>query len=161
MNNLTCDTIAIDTNVFVHLLNPEKNPGGHIDDLLGRLQQDGISLLVDEGGRIAGEYDDKLAPVIRNSSDEDSKTSLLRYWMVASLNDRTTVAVDGKSKLMVQIKKRITRKTPDSIFVYVALKKQRVLVSNDQADIIGQRAEVRRIEKKSELLTSQEAAERL
>ena len=33
------DCVAIDTNVFEHLLNPEMNPGSHINELLAYLQE--------------------------------------------------------------------------------------------------------------------------
>ena len=48
MNKITCDYIAIDTNVFEHLLNPHENCANHIDKLLGTLAADRVGLIVDE-----------------------------------------------------------------------------------------------------------------
>ncbi len=48
MNNLTPDLIAIDTNVFEHLMNPEKNTNCHIHELLKRFIEDQINLLIDK-----------------------------------------------------------------------------------------------------------------
>ena len=45
------DSVAIDTNVFMHLLNPEQNPDGHIHRLLGFLIEQQTGLLTDEQGR--------------------------------------------------------------------------------------------------------------
>ena len=47
MNILTEDFIAIDTNVFEHLFNPEKNTDNHIWNLIERLYKDEIGLLID------------------------------------------------------------------------------------------------------------------
>ena len=44
--------IAIDTNIFVHLLNPAVNHGSHIDKLLGKLIQLRYQLLVDSMKKI-------------------------------------------------------------------------------------------------------------
>ena len=43
------DAVAIDTNVFVHLKNPEQNPDRHIHRFLGVLVEQGVELLVMTG----------------------------------------------------------------------------------------------------------------
>ena len=48
--------VTIDTNVFVHLLNPLNNAGDHIDQLLSSLVERQMTLCVDNKGRIEGEY---------------------------------------------------------------------------------------------------------
>ena len=55
MNRLTCDYIAIDTNVFEHLLNPQENTNNHIDTLLRTLTRDRVGLIVDDKKRIENE----------------------------------------------------------------------------------------------------------
>ncbi len=46
--------IVIDTNVFVHILNPEKNVGRHINQLLATIGST-HELCVDEDGKISGD----------------------------------------------------------------------------------------------------------
>ncbi len=54
------DAVAIDTNVFIHLLNPQENVESHINELLKNLQLAQVSLIVDESGRILGEYNNQI-----------------------------------------------------------------------------------------------------
>ena len=130
------DAAGIDTNVFEHLLNRKNNTKNHINHLLIHLQQQGIALLVDAGGRIAGEYDNQLGPIIRRTDDERNEIYILRYWMEYA--DRREVAVNGSGQLMTAIRGII--KDPadavDRIFVYVAFHQGRWLISNDMADIV-------------------------
>lgn len=159
MNNLTNDCIAIDTNVFEHLLNPQNNTENHIDTLLSRLQQDQIPLIVDNKNRITGEYRNRIQKIIQKSFETDYRKSyLLRYWIEQS--KKIKVDVDFKDILMVQIAKIIIKR-PDNIFVYVAFKLKRILISNDENHIINNRSNLRSIERNSQLLTSKEAESKL
>lgn len=129
------DEAATDTNVFIHLLNPQNNPDGHINGLLGRLAEQRVALLVDDGGRIIGEYNQQLREVLRGQDDRD-EIHILRYWVLSA--PRRAVQVSGNDALMTAIRRVIDEQseTVDRIFVYVALKEGRVLISNDERHIV-------------------------
>ena len=131
------DAVGIDTNVFEHLLNKKNNNADdHINELLIHLWQQNIVLLVDDGGRIAGEYNHQVGPIIQNADDERIEVFILRYWI--NYAPRREVAVNGSGQLMTAIRGVI--KDPadaaDRIFVYVAFHQGRWLISNDMADIV-------------------------
>ncbi len=60
--------IVIDTNVFVHILNPEENVGRHINQFLAAIGST-HELCVDDGGKISGEYNVMLGPALKNNDD--------------------------------------------------------------------------------------------
>lgn len=129
------DAVAIDTNVFVHLLNPQNNQDGHINSLLGYLAEQRIALLVDDGERIAGEYNQQLVEALLGQDDRD-EIYTLRYWVLNA--PRQDVPVSGNDALMTAIRGVIVERseTVDRIFVYVALKEGKVLISNDERHIV-------------------------
>ena len=166
------DAIAIDTNVFEHLLNPQENRGGHINRLLTHLIEECVALLLDKDGRIWGEYLNRIGPILENSDDRGAEIYILRYWIVDP--PRLHSAVDLSDGLMTIIKRVIPEHsaTVDRNLVYVALLKGRVLVSNDRTHIVcgpgresGQiprrdrlkRSSRRMRPKGGDILTSQEA----
>ena len=129
------DAVAIDTNVFVHLLNPQNNPDGQINDLLMRLFEQGVALLVDDGGRIAGEYERSLTPHIRRLDEARNERQILRYWL-RSAPSREVEVFEGDA-LMAGIGQVIGGEAAvDRIFVYVAFKEGKILISNDERDIV-------------------------
>jgi hypothetical protein len=97
VNGLCNDAVALDTNVFIHLFNPQNNTNNHIDSLLSSLAADELVLLVDDLGYIASEYLEKLTPKIMDASDTGPQASLLRYWMAPER--RVAVPVLKKSSL--------------------------------------------------------------
>ena len=148
------DAVGIDTNVFEHLLNKENNNADdHINDLLIHLQQQSIALLVDAGGRIAGEYKHHLDPIVRRADDERNEVYILRYWMTYA--HRYEVTVNGSGPLMTAIRGVIREDSEavDRIFVYVCLSEGKILVSNDEMHIvIGPARESRLGERRHRLL---------
>lgn len=162
------DAVAIDTNVFIHLLNPQSNPDGHINQLLTHLIGLGIALLVDDGGRIAGEYNHLLGAAISGQNDRN-EIYILRYWILNA--PRRSVEVSGNDALMTAISRVIIEPSEavDRVFVYVALKAGKILISNDEMHIVtgprrGSRQTARRdrmlrrfATAGAEILTSQEA----
>ena len=128
--------VAIDTNVFEHLLNQPKNVDRHINHLLGYLQEREASLLVDAEGRIPGEYNVQLSQVLQNSDDEGTELQLLRYWILMA--PRTPVQVHRDDNLMRVIRRIVIEQseTVDRTFVYVALSQGEILVSNDELHIV-------------------------
>lgn len=177
MNILTQDFIAIDTNVFEHLFNPEKNTNDHIWNLIDRLHEDKIGLLIDspddprKGSRIMGEYDRRLLPYVKPRQEVGAESVLLKiFFENAKLVE---VDVNQTDKLMVLIKGIIGVREGESVtdrfFVYVAFKKDRVLVTNDRGDIWNNREELKRKARKAkkrrlegaDILNSQEAYERI
>ena len=67
MNNLACDYIAVDTNIFEHLLNPAENTDNHITILFQSMINDEVGLIVDNKGVINNEYLNRLKPRIKES----------------------------------------------------------------------------------------------
>lgn len=136
MSALCQDFIAIDTNVFLHLLNEQENQKQHIDKLLRQLFHDRIALLVDDKKVIGNEYRDEIMPVVEKASDTDKRTTLLRYWMVFAPRDAE--AVDLESDLMRSIRSVIVERKEkvDRVFVCVAFSRGRILVTNDRRHIL-------------------------
>ncbi len=129
------DAVGIDTNVFVHLLNPQNNPDGHINGLLRHLAEQRVALLMDGGGRIAGEYERSITPLIRGLDEARNERQILRYWMAFAPSRK--VEVSEGDALMVGIGQVISGDAAvDRIFVYVAFKEGKVLISNDERDIV-------------------------
>jgi len=177
MNKLTCDYIAIDTNVFEHLLNPQENTDNHIETLLISLAGDGVNLIVDEDRRIENEYEHRIGPMLKITSDENiQNVLLLQLWIESQIDNRKRVSVSNNDPLMTAIKGVITEhEAVDRIIVYVAFKSDRILITNDRRHIIegGPRERSKRRKtllrntrrhrpnKKSEILSSTEAAARV
>ena len=131
------DAIAIDTNVFEHLLNPQENRGGHINRLLTHLIEECVALLLDKDGRIWGEYTNRIDPILRSTDDRGAEIYILRHWIVDP--PCLLLAVDLSDRLMTIIKGVIPEQSEavDRILVYVALFKGKVLVSNDHTHIVS------------------------
>ena len=130
------DAVAIDTNVFEHILNPQENVNNHISELLIHLQERNTYLIVDDGNRIYGEYDNKLTPMIENADDIGPELYLLRYWFLDA--PRKDVNVTLNDNMMTAIRNVIIElsENVDRIFVYVAFKQGNVLISNDLTHIV-------------------------
>ena len=175
MNNLTSDWIAVDTNVFEHLMNPQKNICNHIHKLLTKFIEDKILLLIDDRRKIIKEYFQHLPEYLKDTNDRMGEGKLLFHFL--KTENYKIIQVDLSDNLMSAIKKIVSKhKRADRFFVYVAFKKSRVLVTNDQKDIIdeGTKCGERRRkllkntkqyrprgEGKADILTSQEACNRL
>lgn len=143
---LPANVVAIDTNVFQHLLNPQNNPGFHINGLLGHLAELGTVLLVDAQGVIASEYRQQLARRLRDSDDLRNELQLLRYWFLHA--PRKRIGVDEYDDLMQAIGSVIeASEHTDRTFVYVAFQQGTALVTNDLRHIVrgtGSGPELRR-----------------
>jgi hypothetical protein len=161
--------ITIDSSVFEHLFNTEKNTNKHIDSLLGELLKRSYQLCIDESDRITGEYETRLVPIIKNSDDTDDRRRLLEYWILANPK-LPPYPIDFKDALMKAIKIIIHEKseTIDRVFVYVAISSDTRILSNDQhivgsKNIIGRREDLAKLAKKEKkkavaFLMSHEAA---
>lgn len=137
MNGLCEDSVAIDSNVFIHLLNPANNAGQHIDALLGALAIDKLALLVDDGNYIGNEYDEQVRPIIEDADDIGIAVQLLRYWMLSA--ERITVPVASKKVLLQDVKQIIHEKYEhaDRRFVCVAFLCGKPLITNDRLHILN------------------------
>lgn len=156
------DDVTIDTNVFVHLLNPLNNTGDHIDQMLSFLVEKQMTLCVDNKGRIEGEYQTHVVPLFEAASDQDLRIFWLRYFM--DDDHKNVVPVKFGDALMVSIRGQIRFAEPsDHVFVYVAINSNSVLVSNNPAHITNHRIALRKCarnhgSKSTDFLTSQQAA---
>jgi hypothetical protein len=140
--------IAIDTNIFEHLLNPDRNLGSHIDKLLGHLIRAQYQLLVDSTKKIGNEYEQMIVPIIRNRDDTGQQLQLLRHWMKSEV--RHMVDLTQTDNLMQQIRRVIYEKDEhaDRAFVYVVCRRDSILVTNDHTHILGRRNDLLRKTKK-------------
>lgn len=161
INNLTSDTIAIDANVLRHLMNPQNNVDGHIGVLLKRLIQDGIQLLVDDQKEIGREYEYQILRRAENMEEGRAERILLLYWL--NLDNHRMVTVDMTGKLMSDITEVVPVKNgADRFYIYVAFKKNRILITNDKKDILNQRGLLAQIGPQcAYILSSQDAHDRL
>lgn len=131
--------IAIDTNIFEHLLNPAKNIDSHIDKLLGQLIRAQYQLLVDSTRKIGNEYLQKIVPILKNMDETRPQLPLLKFWM--DTNIRHQVELNQTDNLMQQIRRVIHEidEHADRAFVYVVCKKDSILVTNDRTHILCRR----------------------
>ena len=130
------DAVAIDTNIFEHILNRQENLENHINALLTHLQEKKVRLIVDDRNRIFGEYYHRIGPIIQKSDDTRNEIYLLRYWILNS--PRLPTSVVGNDDLMTKIRQVIIerKEAVDRIFCYVALRNGRALISNDRMNIV-------------------------
>ena len=130
------DCVAIDTNVFVHLLNPEQNADSHISRLLVHLQSQSLALITDDRGRIADEYERIITPMVENLDESLNERYVLLYWTQYAMC--CNVPLDMQDRMMQAIRGVITETSEnvDRIFVYVAFKKGKLLITNDEMHIV-------------------------
>jgi hypothetical protein len=140
--------IAIDTNIFEHLLNPVMNLGSHIDQLLGHLIREQYQLLVDSTRKIGNEYLQKIVPILKNMDETRPQLPLIKFWMDTDI--RHLVELNQTDNLMQQIRRVIHEidEHADRAFVYVVCKKDSILVTNDRAHILGRRNDLLKRTKK-------------
>lgn len=137
MNNLTNDYIAVDTNVFEHLMNPQKNTCNHIYKTLIQLIKDKILLLVDNRRKIINEYFNNIPQYLQYENDKKGEGKLLFHFL--KMENHKVIHTDLSDNLMSAIKNIIPEhKKTDRFFVYVAFKKNRILITNDRRDIIDE-----------------------
>ena len=139
--------IAIDSNVFEHLLNPDWNGDSHIDHLLIHLQKKKFQLCVDTNGRITSEYDRIIMPIIKNRDEGSVERYILSYWMIYC--ERKNASVDENDARMACIRGIITENELfDRVFVYVACSEDCKLVTNDTVHILARRKDLLKATKK-------------
>ncbi len=148
MNNLTNDYVVIDTNIFIDLFNPQENTNNHIEVLLHTLIEDCICLIVDEGGKIWGEYTTSIINQTDNKKTSSEYNELIKAWLHP---DRCKKIVPINTNVINGIKSIIGRnKTKDATFVCVAMVSDKTLITNDRADMIdrGKRGKLLKLAKK-------------
>lgn len=141
MKGLTKDFIAIDTNVFGHLTSNRYNADRHIHELLrvSSEEKGKIALLVDTGREILEEYKTHLQPKRLEAKERWDEAQILKYWMFHAPTKK--IVVDKSGLLWKAILEAIPEQEEetDRIFVYVAFKKGRILISNDRKHIVNRR----------------------
>ncbi|CAD0225931.1 MULTISPECIES: hypothetical protein [Planktothrix] len=128
--------IVIDTNVFVHLLNPEKNVNKHISQLLVTLQ-DTHQLQIDKDERIKAEYAHKLSEAIKNASDLGIEKYILEIWIYKkSMCLLEEEPPDNLRNFVKQVINDPTKRV-DRYLVETAALSDCDLVTNDEIDILN------------------------
>ena len=129
------DAVALDTNIFEQLLNPQENKDGHINVLLGHLQQECVSLLLDRECRIKREYTHRITPILRDAHERLNEAQILRYWLeYAPIMHSEVNLTDELMSIVSRI--ILENEAVDRILVYVALRQGKILVSNDHRHIV-------------------------
>jgi len=162
IQNKQLSPIVIDTNIFVHILNPEKNISNHISQLLAAIGSD-YELCTDDGGKISGEYKVIMGSLIEKADDLKFEIYLLRYWL--KLKPIRKVRLKDR-----QLKAAITgimprAETVDQCFVMTAAISECDLITNDDKHIGNSKKELRRALKKckykrTDILNSLEARDK-
>ena len=158
--------IAIDTCVFLHLLNKDPQTGvnedSHIDDLLRHPEVRKLRLCVDTTDKIRNEYQIHPDPIVRKQDDTRTEIYILRFWMEVGRRER--IATDTNGALMSRIREVIPEPNEhaDRAFVYVACAGNCCLVTNDGEHILPRRPELKRKTRRhrggnTDFLTSREA----
>lgn len=128
--------IVIDTNVFVHLLNPEKNVNKHISQLLVTLQ-DTHQLQIDKDERIKAEYAHKLSEAIKNASDLGIEKYILEIWIYKKFMCLLEVEPPDNLRNFVRQVINDSTKRVDRYLVETAALSDCDLVTNDETDILN------------------------
>ena len=133
---LSQDEVAIDTNVFQHMLNPQNNADFHINKLLEHLIRERTTLVVDGQGLVASEYQQQIGRRLGESDDVRNEVQILRYWILQA--QRRQVPVNDTDNLMKRISEIIIEvsENVDRAFVYIAFQRGRTLISNDMRHIV-------------------------
>ena len=170
--SLSRDEVAIDTNVFQHLLNPQNNIDSHINRLLEQLIRERTTLVMDAQGLVASEYQQQLGRRLGESDNVGNEIQILRYWILRA--ERHQVPLNDDDDLMKRIYDIITEvsENVDRVFVYVAFQQGTTLISNDLRHIVKGPADESEPRRKrllssteglrpggAKILTSQEACE--
>jgi len=165
VNNLTTDSIAIDANVFMHLMD-YRIKDKHVYVLLNRLAKDKILLLIDDMKKIFNEYNRHILPRLQKMDEGFPTRILLVHWLLP--DNHKIVSINMTGELMTSITKIIpSQKGPDRFYVYVALHEGRVLVTNDTKDILNKRVKLLKIKVHprlphgAKILSSEQAHNRL
>lgn len=170
MNQLIWDYVAIDTNVFLHLLHRKSGSDSkwkHIFILLKRLKEESSILLVDDDDKIRSQYHEKLLGFMENADERNPYRIILMHWLATE--NQKLVPMNHTDNLMIAIRKIIPPQNgKDRFFVYVAFKEDKHLITNDSG-IYNKRTELKRKTKRfrpnssgiATILTSQEAHDEL
>ena len=150
MNSISEDYIAIDTNIFVHLM--ESSKASNIEKLLLMLQKKKIRLILDSKNRIKGEYAHKIHDHFQMAVHRDYQ-DIIDYWLDQGTDD-LVITVNQNDSLFKKIKEilKLEKKTIDRIFVYVALRTNRTLITNDRSGIIDENTKAKDGSRRSKLL---------
>lgn len=162
---MKCDYVAIDVNVFEHLLNSKENTNGHITAVLGSLLKDS-RLLVDSTGKIMRQYHKRLGSFLRRE-DDNLHRIIIRRWI--EYRKEPPVNTVTNDELMTAITGIIWETMGvDRFYVYIAFKEGRVLITNDRG-IYGRREALRNATKRfrpkplrdADILTSKQTYSKL
>lgn len=142
----TPPSIAIDTNIFYHLENPDINADGHITEFMGSDTGD-THLLLDKAGLIQEEYRYHIWDGLLQQNQRIFGTrQIVLHWMgkIFPKEGKQVVVievdVDESDDLWGAIVPPVPRKEQqDATFVYMAFAEGRTLISNDRRHILKHR----------------------
>lgn len=139
--------LSIDTNVFLHLLNPAADQQAHIGHLFVCILKLKPALCVDQAGKISAEYDSKLGPLVSTSTEVGIERVLISQ---ALQLPREEGLVDRKGPVYTKVEKILHEKdeSVDRAFVTVACIKSCMLITNDSVHILARVSELKKALKK-------------
>lgn len=143
MEEAKCLPIVIDTNIFLHLVDPRENQDGHISHLLLSIART-HELKIDKAGEIEREYKRKLINVI-TTLDE---TGYERYILTLLLINKPMckIELEPSESLRKAIEHIINDKTKkiDRCLVETAALSDCDLITNDKVDILNNAPELKK-----------------
>ena len=152
MKNHPKQFIAIDINIFLHLIEKSEldDEDNHIEELLDRLQELGVHLIVDDDYKIWRNYLSKIGRITKYSKGFDF-VELFRYWFRHNA-DVKAVQVKNKDQLFINVVKTLNNENYlvdeeqeiDTLLVYITVCEDTMLISNDRSDFIGQTGNIRK-----------------
>ena len=142
-------TCMIDTSVLEHLLNPDWNGDGHIHDLLNKLIEIDVCLGRDSRGRIQGEYRNRLEQRILAADEADSSALILRWAVLYAPTEEIEVDMSDALGKCIEPKMRARgAERSDQVIVYVAIRLNAPLISNNTKHINDLRTQLRKCAKR-------------
>lgn len=139
--------IVVDTNIFLHLVDPRENQDGHISHLLLSIART-HELKIDKAGEIEREYKRKLIDVIASLEE----TGYERYILTLLLVNKPMSKIDlePSDSLRKAIEQIINDKSKkiDRCLVETAALSDCDLITNDKVDILNNASELKKALKK-------------
>lgn len=139
--------VVIDTNIFLHLVDPRENSDGHINHLLLGLART-HELHVDKNGDISREYKQKLISVIQSLDETGYEKYILTFLILTK--PMHVLELQPPENLRKAIALIINDKTKkiDRCLVETAALSNCDLITNDKVDILNNTSELKKVLKK-------------
>ena len=110
MNNAQLLLVTIDSNVLIHVFNPQENTDEHIEALLAFLITHNYFACVDAKNVILREYNGIVEKWMRNKDQDGNEVILVRHWL--DRDNQHPLEVDRTGPLYSLVEKIIKKRVP-------------------------------------------------